>query len=272
MFLQVSAGFNFWKDALPIISNLATGSIVILFLVKKIGAMTVQIDALKGQIETQQGILNTTKLYFELFDLNKLKEYASISEEKAKMEARLIHQAEIDLLKEQDKVKRESLETAMKDASNSSEKIELLQGALTDRQTEVNDLQSLVQQSRSNENITRLQLMQVTRNLELTNLFAANVQNTASWGITYNTFNNIHPPLMPQTLSAVLKAQEVYDLLITHPFTKLNHDTTITLVRESLQTKYPHLSTAELGLQLHQYITEMAVLVVGTNVWNSNMH
>jgi hypothetical protein len=276
--LQVLTDPNFWKDALPIVTNIATGSIVIFFLKKKIDTMNVQINSLKGQVESQQGILNTTKVYFEIFDLGKLKEYAVIAEEKAKMEARLAHQAEIDLLKEEGLVKKGLLEAALQTADSSSEQLELLHQALNTKLDEAEQLQKSLIESRFKEQASNDKIFQMSQELRLAQSIASigGSQPKEHIGLGYSNIKHNHytrlvlPPI-PKELADLVDSKQVYDLLITYPFEKLNYDETIASVRETITNKTPHLNTEILRKTLHRYITEMAVVTMGENVWNSNM-
>ncbi|GGG33847.1 hypothetical protein [Hymenobacter glacieicola] len=77
--LQVtSADIIVWRDILlPIfyVGGVIYGSII----------LTKQVAALKEQVNSQKEIIDRTKTYFEIFDLNKIKEYAKLTEENAQL-------------------------------------------------------------------------------------------------------------------------------------------------------------------------------------------
>jgi len=241
--------------------------------------MNVQVIALKGQVESQQGVLNATKIYLDFFDLNKLKEYARLAEEQAKMEARLIHQSELDLLKEEDHVKRAKLDKALKEASDSSEQIQLLQIALNEKGGELEQLQIAIRQTKISEQEAQNRFFKLSQELSLAQSIASVTSKQTSksvspdyFGITYNRFDHIHKPLVPQELNAFVNPKEVYDLLVTYPFNKLNHGTTIDGVSEVIEERYPQLKSVSISPILRQYVSQMALGTMGMNVWNSHIH
>ncbi|HEX8429243.1 hypothetical protein [Hymenobacter sp.] len=143
--LKASAEFNFWKDAFPVLVTAAGFTITGVYLKYKIDALNGHIAALKGQVEAQQGILNSAKTLVEIINLDKIKGYAEMREDQATRETKALYEEEIKSLKKESQSKDEERQKSLENAGGDLQtKLNILEKALQEEKEGKNKLQIIV--------------------------------------------------------------------------------------------------------------------------------